>query len=115
MADTKTILELNDGVPITNPSNGFIYIVVDGEDNFIAVDDFVKGILSPHAEIVNVPAGSNYDIPNPFTLPKIPRLVKLINEDGTISLTPSINQETGVMTVYSLVAVNNMILTVLGW
>lgn len=63
MADEKNILQLNEGVPIEDPTGGFLYIVVDGQDYPISYEDLVKFVLSSDkyraAQNVTITAGSN--------------------------------------------------------
>lgn len=42
MSVQVNILQLNNGVPITSPVNGFLYIVIDEVDYCISYDDLVK-------------------------------------------------------------------------
>lgn len=45
MAEQVNILQLNSGVPFTDPTSGYLYIVIGGIDGFISTDNLLKYML----------------------------------------------------------------------
>lgn len=52
MAEQLNILELNSGVPATDPTGGFLYITIGGSDYAISYDDLIQFVTGGLTERV---------------------------------------------------------------